>query len=498
MKNIIIYTLLVITILGGSYLKFHKNHENIPIGCDEFGYMNLAKAIHHNKEFKDHVSRPYLVDLLNTLRDSGYSEQEIDWMIVPHSYYVSPHSNQIFNQYAPGTSYILSIFPVDFMKLFFTPIAILILIIIPLITLFKVTKTAWGWPQIILFLFTVFITLTSVFLVELTRINSLAFTFGLLISAGIMLKHNSLISCLLIAISANFRIVNLLLLLPIIAFIDLPIKITLTNIVNWLKTGLKYLIIILLALSPYLIYVYRLKGNPFLNTYSSIDTSSTFDFKSNINFYFNLGSEFFIYHLILIAILIYLLISKKINTNTFIAVLLFPLVNYAFFITHKMQINYYPYGSIFIVFGFLLSLINKSIKPYKAQIVITILALFVLVDGILKYKNQDHQTIITAKQTYNELKNFHVVWGDLMPSASDFVWENSAFKFAASTPRCRETAIKYLYNKGYSQIFLINDIPLKTNEIIAELGDLNLPFKPLGTQKFGTAFILLPTNNNEK
>ncbi len=498
MKNIIIYTFLIITICVGSYLKFHKNQENIPIGCDEFGYMNLAKAMHHNKEFKDHVSRPYLIDLLKTLRDSGYSEQEIDWLIVPHSYYVSPHSNQIFNQYAPGTSYILSIFPVDSMKLFFTPIALLLLLIIPLITLFKVTKTAWGWPQIILFIFTVFITLTSVFLVELTRINSLALTFGLLLSSGIMLKHNSLISCLLIAISANFRIVNLLLLLPIIAFIDLPIKITLTNIVNWIKTGLKYLIIILLALSPYLIYVYRLKGNPFLNTYSSIDTSSTFDFRSNIEFYFNFNSEFFIYHLILIGILLYLLLSKKIITKTFLAVLLFPIVNYAFFITHKMQINYYPYGSIFIILGFLLSLINKSIKPFKAQIITAILALFVFTDGILKYKNQDHQTIITAKQSYNELNTFHIVWGDLIPSASDFIWENSAFKFAASTPRCRKTVINYLHSKGYSQIFLINDIPLKSNEIIAELSNLNLPFKPFVTQKFGTAFILLPKRNNEK
>lgn len=479
-------------------MKFHHNQENIPIGCDEFGYMNLAKAIHHDKEFKDHVSRPYLIDLLNTLRGCGFSEQEIDWMIVPHSYYVAPHSYQIFNQYAPGTSYILSIFPVDSMKLYFTPIALLLLLIIPLITLFKVTKTAWGWPQLILFLFTVFITLTSVFLVELTRINSLAFTFGLLLSAGIMLKHNSLISCLLIAISANFRIANLLLLLPLIAFINLPIKITLNNIVSWLKAGLKYFIITLVAISPYLIYVYRLKGNPFLNTYSSIDTTGTFNFGSNINFYFNLSSEFFIYHIILIGILLYLLLSKKINNKTFFAVLLFPLVNYAFFITHKMQINYYPYGSIFIILGFLLSLINKSIQPYKAQTITTILALFVLIDGILKYKNQNHQTIITAKQSYKELNNFNIVWGDLIPSASDFVWENSAFKFAASTPRCRKTAIKYLYNKGYSQIFLINDIPLKPNEIAAELSDLNLPIKPFVTQKLGTAFILLPKNNNEK
>lgn len=498
MKNIIIYSLLIITICGGSYLKFHKNHENIPIGCDEFGYMNLAKAIHHNKEFKDHVSRPYLIDLIKILRDSGYSEQEIDWLLVPHSYYVAPHSYQIFNQYAPGTSYILSVFPVDSMKLYFTPIAILLLLVIPLITLFKVTKTAWGWPQIILFIFTVFITLTSVFLVELTRINSLAFTFGLLLSAGIMLKHNSLISCLLIAISANFRIVNLLLLLPLIAFINLPITITLSNIINWIKTGFKYLLITLFALSPYLIYVYRLKGNPFLNTYSSIDTTSTFDFGSNMKFYFNLNSEFFIYHLILIGILLYLLMSKKINTKTFLAVLLFPLLNYTFFITHKMQINYYPYGSIFIVFGFLLSSINKSIKPYKAQIIIAILALFVLIDGILKFKNQTHETIITAKQSYKELNNFNIVWGDLIPSASDFVWENSAFKFAASTPRCRKTVINYLYSKGYSQIFLINDIPLKPYEITAELSELNLPFKPFVTQKLGTAFILLPKKNNEK
>ena len=496
MKNSLIIFIIIILCSCGAFLKFHKNQEEIPFGCDEFGYMSLAKAFDEGKAYKNHVERPYLMSLLDTLRKSGITENEIQWMVVPHAYYVVPGTQQILNQYTPGTSYLLSWFSLPIRKQMFPAIGMFLMLLFPVFAFKFKNKEHWNLVFLILLLFAFYALLAAPLHTEFTRVNSLTFTFGLLIAAGLFLKDKPLFSCLFIVLATNFRIINGIMLLPLLTFVPLKLEFTFNNMLGWIKTGLKYLGVFLLAMLPYFIYVYRLRGNPLLPTYSIVDTAIGTDYVSNIKFYFDWKEGWFQFHLLVILCLGILAYFKKINLKTFIAVLLFPFLNYLFFIFHKVQINYYPYASFFILFGFFLNQMNslnigeKSIKFIKVATLV--FPCLMLLDGAIRYQSQNHKTFESAKSEYNELCPYQVIWGDLLPSASEYVCNNNGFKFLATTPRARKMAIQFLYAHGHSQLFLISDLPVEPKILMQELLEMNLPFKEIHLNKFGMALQLIP------
>ncbi len=486
--------LLLALCTTGAYFKFHKNHEDIPIGCDEFGYMSLAKAFDEGTTYQEHVKRPYLPALLDTLRHQGITEREIQWLVVPHAYYVVPGTNQIINQYPPGTSWVLSWIPLAFRQVSFPGIAMFLFLLFPSLALFLTHKEPWPGALLILMIFTFYATLSTPILNEFTRINSLAFTFGLLIAAGILLKNKPLLSCLLIALSANFRLVNVLLLLPLLFFVPAQLKITRQNILLWFKLGWKYLLIITLALSPYIIYMYRLRGNPLLPTYASNDTALNTNVLSNIRFYFDPLEGLFQLHLIAIALLFVLFLYNKISIKAFFSLLAFPLLNYLFFIFHQVQMNYYPYASFFILFGFLLNHFDLKSwtynRPKTAKLFCLVLALAILTDGIISYHSQSHKTFETAQNEYKALCSYQIVWGELLPSASEYVCKNNGFKFSTSTSRARKITMQFLFQKHYPQLFILKDIPDNGMMVKEEIKQAGLPFQQISDKNFGDLLII--------
>ena len=180
-----VFTILILLLCTlGAYFKFNKNLQQIPIGCDEFGYLNLANAFSNNTTYDNHSYKPYMTQLLGAMRSKGFAEREFTWMVTPHAYYVIPNSNQIINQYAPATSYLLSYFPLAFRKQLFAAMAMFMILLFPLLALNSGFKKQVSWSHLFLLLLVFSFTLTAPLLTELTRINSVAPTVGLLLVAG--------------------------------------------------------------------------------------------------------------------------------------------------------------------------------------------------------------------------------------------------------------------------------------------------------------------------
>lgn len=497
MNKYIPLTLLIILFASlGVYLKFKDNLDKTPIGCDEFGYMQLAKAMDEGKAFKEHAPRPYLPDLLNYLRENGISETELRWTLVPHAYYVVDGTHKVINQYAPGTSFLMSLFPIATRKLHFSALAVVLLIGVPFLAMYFIDKKKqFNYAHLALLVFALYSTLGPPLLAELTRVNSVVYTIGFLITAGYFLKSNPLLACFLIALTANFRQVNLLLLLPLPLFFDLSLPASKTEIKNWFKQAFKAIGLLLIALSPYFYYMFKLMGNPFKLTYSSIDTKTTTAFLENIKFYFNPNEAWFWLNLLMVTMVSVLYIYKQIKFKEWIGLLFFEIVTYAFFLGHSMQINYYPYACAIVLLGFGLNQLSRlklNIKETNLIPWLTLaIAILMAIDGY--FNQQKSLEVKTADAKYQSLCNFQIVWGDLLPSASEYVCNNNAFKFAVTTPRTRKLVINYLYKNKLNQVFITKDIPMESTALINELKSLNLPFTLQSDSIFGS-LILLETN----
>ena len=479
---------------SGIYFHFSSCHEEMPNDCDQFGYLNLSKAFDEHKVFTAHANRPYLDDLLDTLRKSNLDEREFSWMVTPHAYYVLPHTNKVINMYSPGTSFVLHLIPIEYRKRMFPVLAIFFLLLFSIIALYRANNNTFGWADIILLLFAFYITEIVPFRAEFERINSLSITFGLLLAAGILLRNKPLLSCFLIALSANFRYANLLLLLPIILFIPLPKVISVKKVFDIIKIGITYFVVTLIAILPHLIYTYFLLGNPFKSTYAAIDTAMSMDVLKNLNFYFNYSQPWFIFHLLLVGVIAYFAYIQKTTWRFVLSLLAFPVINYLFFIFKMVSMNYYPYGSAFILLGailYILKDVNVSLQQAKRiQIACVFISFLTFSFGIISYSSKNHQSFIEAKNEVKGLCSYDIIWGDSYPGTSEYVCTNNGFRYTWSTMNARIIAMKFLHNRKYSQAFILDEIPVDEKIIESEIQSCNLLYHKIRDPHLGNILII--------
>src|SRR5512136_1078903 len=84
------YPVLVLyatAIVCAFYVRYSGFHLKLPDGCDEFGYLNIAKAASEGKLFKDHAERPFDKGMLEYLKRSPHEYSSYEYMICPHAYY---------------------------------------------------------------------------------------------------------------------------------------------------------------------------------------------------------------------------------------------------------------------------------------------------------------------------------------------------------------------------------------------------------------------------
>lgn len=496
-KKFIIHTIVlgVLFALAAS-LRFSTSHEKIPADCDEFGYLNLAKSFNTGKTFDNHSPRPYFLDLIKEFKKNNIPEIEYKWMLTPHAYHFSEElNNKIINQYPPGTSFVLSWIPIKLRKMSFPFLVVLCSFIFPLLICNYFFKNNNGLLLLIILSFLmVLFSISTPFLTELARINSLGLTFCLFISAGILIFKKPHISLFLVFIAANFRVVNLLMVFPLFIYI-LYIIVTYykeNNIVQAKSVLVKSIIYPLVGISPYLLYVVLLLGNPFIPTYPSHDLASheVTNLLSNLNFYINFNQPWFIVHVIALVILIVQYRFKLLSFFNLSILLLFPLINYIFFIFHKVQMDYYPFASSFILIGACIYNL-KVIELNKKYIYIPyIFALIMCIDGVNRYINKEHINFKEAKDSYSTLCNYDIVWGETFCGTSEYICDNNGFKFAFGTKKSRVIALKYLQKNNYKQAILLNDIALSKQEILETIISSGLTYNIIEDDKIGQILIV--------
>jgi hypothetical protein len=465
--------------LGTSY-KFNLSQEELPEGCDEFGYLNMAEAFRDNKVFEDHTLRPFIGGLIDTLKNENITEQEYLWMVVPHAYHFSAKTDyKIINQYAPGTSLVLSVFPTKYRQKVFPFLVITIaLLMIILTSIFYLKISNYRYIiGVICFVGLVF-HVSSPFVSEMARINSLGLTFGMFIAVGLLAQKKPLIAVFFIALASNFRLVNLLMLLPLSLFI-IPL------FINYIKNKdyravivfiLKGAFILLLGISFYLFYVTNLLGNPLLATYPDHDTS----FGVFTNYYFDFKHAWFIVHVVLIVIMACFTFFKLMSIRVLLCWLSFPVVNYLFFSFHSIQMDYYPFASFFILLGAVINYTSHiNINKFYNKLLIVcsaIIVLFVVIDGVGRFMRKDHIGFAERVEIIDPLCSFDIVWGERINSTSEYICENSGFKYNYASSKSRVIALKYLKNNNYTQLLLCNDIGVEIDTIILELNTNNISF----------------------
>jgi len=474
MNHKLTWSIFTLAVCIGVTLRFSTSHEKMPIGCDEFGYLNLSKAMDNGVTFSDHTSRPYIEKLLDTLRSEGIDENEMAWMIAPHAYHLIPGSDKIINQYPPGTSFLLHLLPEKYRKITFPLLTMLLLFMVPLFALYRLNNTTTTWFQpvfaILIFLFTV----SAPFVTELTRVNSLALTFGILIAAGMLLKNFPLWSLFLVAITINFRSANALMLIPVFLFMQ-------PTFGKWLsfKNVVVAAAIVIVALSPTFYYNFMITGNPAESTYSAIDQSFSIS-DQNARYYLSFEQHWLRVHLIAFTAILLFVIFKKASWRLMFLTMVFAAVNYLFFIFHTVKMDYYPYASAMLITGIALGLFaelrvsGKFVKP--VNIMILIFAIIVLAGGINRYKKREHISFDEAGKQYASLCNYDVVWGDLFSGTSEYVCNNNGFRYGVSSPRARKAAMIFLNRNNYSQAILIDDNSIEESIVLNEVMESGLSY----------------------
>lgn len=502
MKNkalIYFYAIVIAIILAfAASLKFGVQHEKFPADCDEFGYLNMAKAMSNNLTFKDHTNRTFLSGLIEEFEANNINPLDYVWMIVPHAYHISDKTNnKVINQYPPGTSFVMSFIPIDYRKNAFPLLVILFTFLIPFILISLLKKENY---LVILFLtlLMVIFTISTPFITEFARVNSLALTFGLFIAAGYTAYKNPFLALFLIALAANFRVVNLLMIVPL-SFFFFPFIYPLLIEKQWKNLLLfcsKSFFILLLGISPYLFYITNLLGNPFMPTHPSHDTAfiNFKDIYSNITFYFNFNESWFIAHLFIITILIILFIKKQFSFSYLMKWLSFAVVNYLFFCFHKIQMSYYPFASVFILLGAILYYVNDKEFSFQKNVIFKLLPLIIsivlLIDGIVRYSKKEHTTFKNEMNFYSQLCEYDIVWGEMHCGTAEYACNNAGFKYNFGSIQAKKTALHFLKMKKYKQVIILADLNMSLEELSNELNSFEIEYEIKETIELGTLVII--------
>jgi len=191
-----IYLALASLIISVSFYKyFYHYHLELPIGCDEFGYLYMAKAIDQGKVFQSPTSRPFDPGLINALKKTNFSLNDYMHVISPHAYHLDPATFKIINQYPPGTSLLLSLAPWQAAKRWSPSIFALfsLVFLVLAISLSEGRLSFFGSGLAVLIM--TFLMMVDPFRSSFRDINSLAPTFGLLIGGGFFSKKSPAFHC---------------------------------------------------------------------------------------------------------------------------------------------------------------------------------------------------------------------------------------------------------------------------------------------------------------
>lgn len=455
--------------------RFDDFHTELPEGCDEFGYLQLAKT------FSNNTLKPaadFRVDLVRHLESEGFQYNDYAWLIAPHAHHWHAETEKVINQYPPFTSWYLSLFPKAYRQLFFPLIALL-----PSFFVFAFL----GWvlfrkihEQFLILMALLVFAFWPATQIELTRINSIAPTFGLLVAAGVCFKNHRWLATSFAFLALLFRPANA----PFIGmFWLLSFLFEGSFTFQSVKTFAAQTVTLLLSLLPVFIYQNHLLGHFFSSTYSKIDTAfSGFSaLPEHLTFYF-LKEPIWTFSGVFLLIIFTLLSFKNDRKTWKVAVLSFS-VYLTFYLFHDVTIYYYPYAPALFFGGLIIHKISELIGNRKFhsqwQIGFLLVALFFFFryEPIAQPENQTEQYLACFTQG--------VVWSELRSGTVEYTTEFFGFRYYWGNEKARKSVIKWLAKHQINQVFWVSDLNDSEDKITTELATLGLDYSisqcPLGS-----------------
>jgi hypothetical protein len=449
--------------------RFYKSHDHMPIGCDEFGYLQLAEKFRGEDDHTDFIS-----NLATELKAEGFEYERYAWMVTPHAHHIHPETGNAINQYQPGTSLILSFISKKGSQYLFPVIIVLFSGFILIILRIKISGKLFEKAVFTTIMFFIFGFFSPPFVSMYAHINSLGFTFISFILAGMMFKKHPFYTLVFLLFCVNFRIVNVILLLPVLIGGGFFFPFNLRHYFRLTLIGL-------LMVSPLLIHNFWQTGNPFALTYSSGDTSwvNFEEFIDNMKFYFSFKSGWFKANLITILLVLVFGWFRKIGKIEVVVAVAILLLNYSFFLVHKVQMDYYPYASSLFNLGLISGIVLKPYVKWRFKLhfllVCSIVCLIVGLGRFSEYEKKDRGQSLTLLM--NEVKSSDVVWCDMFTGTTEYVNGNIGMRYYGGSPESRKFVVNSIHKKNKKQVFIIEDLLFDKEELIDDLKALRLNFK---------------------
>ncbi|MBK1875744.1 hypothetical protein [Pelagicoccus mobilis] len=458
--------LLVSLVTTAAHKHYNPFDHQLPTGCDEFGYLNMAKAISTGQTFADHSQRPFLPELLPALKENIRDPNHYRWMIAPHAYHLAYSEDRIINQYPPGVGLMLAALPLEQRRDAYTIACVLIGCIGLLIAAYvDAGKKLTLWPLFLIPVCGLLLHYFEASNLEFRRVGSLAPTYGLLIAAGWLMPRHPAWSLALLSFTTLFRIPNALLFPPIglaCLFLSAPHA---KGIGQHLSKAIRLGIAIFASgFGMYLLYAYLRLGSPLALTYSSIDQDFTEEggISKNLHYYFVEHRKWLWPHVFAIGLLAGSALFRSKSLKWLLFGLFVCLFNYAFYLTHKVQIEYYPYASALICIGLAIGNLELDKTPQllrrsaaAAGILIALYSLykapsFPKLDSTANF--QKHAAPI--QQTFQE---FDAIWAEHRSGTIEYVTGKAGLRYNWGPDHSRVFIIKWLRDHGYTQAIWHSD-----------------------------------------
>lgn len=492
-----------IVLLSFFYTGYFRYHLRLPEGSDEFGYLNMAKAVANGRLFLEHCERPFDKGLLAHLQKLSFPVDSLHF-ICPHAYWLYK-TFKVVNQYPPGTGIVLSVLPFK-ERSTAAPAIFALLLMLSLCFAFVMKSGGISFLQINIMAFVAFFAfVTGAFPLSFPNyntVNSCAPSFGILIAAGYLLEKKPGVSIALLGTSVIFRIANVILFIPLlILYLWRGWKIA--DYFSW-STCSKALRATVFFLAGgagfYLLYMWILLGNPFSQTYPDeyvkLGLVSLRNIISNISYFFDPGNRWFMFHLFILTMIVLLKIYHEIPTKWAVFSLAIIIYNYTFFIGHWFAAEYYPYASGMICAGILLNFSEKyAIKTSEFHRLISITGISIILSAIifsifnLPRTNASHVINKRIQSYRNCFSSYDVVWAETRSGTIEYATDKAGFRYQWGSSNAKKDVLLWLSSNGYKQAIWVDDLEksyLDTVDVEKDLQNIRIGYTKKTCPDFGT------------
>jgi len=466
----------ILVIVLAFYAKYSKRHINLPVGCDEFGYLHMAKAISHGRLFDSHTERPFDKELIPYLENSPFDYKDYAHMIAPHAYHLDAGKKKVINQYPPGTSLVLSLLPWDSRKILTPPLWAFLLAIF-LITAFNLGAHRVTFLHINLLLIAAYVFYAVSPLKEhFSLVDSVGPTYGILFAAGYLLEARPDVSVLFLGLSSVFRITNALLFFPLfIIYLGKPGRVlSISNRVLG-RAGKAVGLFLAGGFWLYLVYAWILLGNPLASTYSYVDRESSLaNVVRNISFYLRVQNKWFWVHAVLLILIVLLSASRRSSKKWILAASAIAGFNYAFYIVHRVTIDYYPYASAIILFGLLVFMLERRFASPSVTKAISLVGVILVAVSIVfivtKFPKLEARASFQkqVKEYERCFSGYDVIWAESRSGTIEYATGKPSFRYLWGTDPVRADVLRWLKSHHYRQAIWVSDIDAATQNQIEE------------------------------